>query len=342
MRTRAWPSLLVIAGLLLATQASASEVGWSQINVAGATPNSPVTTVALYYPTQSAPRATAMGAFMLNAAIQAVPEPKVKGLIMLSHGVNGSELGHSRLAEALARHGYLVASVRHPGDNWQDNSLLTKTPERYFYERPRQITRVIDAILLDPKWKDRIPYDARGPRVGALGHSAGGYTVLALAGGEPDLARLANHSKDEGAEDPIFCSLGRRLQTAVPVNPQAVASTSLMDSRVRAVVAMAPVGVLFSAKSLAAIQIPIAIYEAERDRFLVPRFHAEWVARNIPKAELHRVPNAWHFGFMDTPLMPIPTPDGDVGADPSGFDRAAFLKQLGSDLSAYFDKTLQP
>lgn len=57
---------------------------------------------------------------------------------------------HSTLAQALARNGYLVAALRHPGDNYQDRSLLEKGPERYFDERPRQASRVIDAILADP------------------------------------------------------------------------------------------------------------------------------------------------------------------------------------------------
>ena len=35
------------------------------------------------------------------------------------------------------------------------------------------------------------------------------------------------------------------------------------------------------------------------------------------------------------------SPDGDVAADPPGFDRAAFLKQLADDVTAFFDKALQ-
>jgi pimeloyl-ACP methyl ester carboxylesterase len=129
-----------------------------------------------------------MGPFSLDVAIGSKPVDKVKALILLSHGIGGSELGHSFLAQALARNGYLVAALRHPGDNWQDRSLIEKSPERYFDERPRQASRVIDAILADPAWKDRIATDSRGPRVGALGHSAGGYTVLALAGAQSDLS----------------------------------------------------------------------------------------------------------------------------------------------------------
>src|SRR5678815_706869 len=185
--------LASLATLLIAAHAHAYEAGWMQIQVAGTTADAPTTTVALYYPTMAAPRAVAMGPFALDVAIGGKPVDKVKALILLSHGIGGSELGHSVLAQALARDGYLVAALRHPGDNWQNRSLIEKSPERYFDERPRQACRVIDAILADPAWKDRIASDSRGPRVGALGHSAGGYTVLALAGARPDVSRIRQH-----------------------------------------------------------------------------------------------------------------------------------------------------
>jgi predicted dienelactone hydrolase len=285
----------------------------------------------------AAPRVIAMGPFSVNVAIGGKPVDKVKALILLSHGISGTELGHSALAQGLARNGYLVAALRHPGDNYQDRSLLEKGPERYFDERPRQASRVIDAILADPAWKARIATDSQGPLVGALGHSAGGYTVLALAGARPDLSRMRQHCLAEAAEDPIFCSLGRSGE-ATPPSP--VATPSLKDERVRAIVAMAPTGVQLTAESLATVRSATMIYEAELDRFLVPRFHAEWVAKNLPTANLHRVPNAWHFAFMDTPSMSIPSHDGDVGANPPGFDREAFLKQLAVEITAFFDKTL--
>jgi predicted dienelactone hydrolase len=329
--------LASLATLFIAVHAHAYEAGWMQVQVAGATPEVSTTTVALYYPTLAAPRAIAMGPFSLDVAIGGKPVEKVKGLILLSHGIGGSELGHSALAQALARNGYLVAALRHPGDNWQDRSLIEKSPERYFDERPRQASRVIDAILTNPAWKDRIAADSRGPRVGALGHSAGGYTVLALAGARPDLSRLRTHCRAEASEDPIFCGMGR---PGVAMAPSAAAAPSLADDRVRAVVAMAPAGVLLSAESLATVRPATMIYVAELDRFLVPRFHAEWVAANLPASNLHRVPNAWHFAFMDSPGMAIASPDGDIAGNPPGFDREAFLKRLAEEITAFFDKTL--
>jgi hypothetical protein len=97
---------------------------------------------------------------------------------------------------------------------------------------------------------------------------------------------------------------------------------------------------MLSAESLATVRPATMVYEAELDRFLVPRFHGEWVASNLPAANLHRVPNAWHFAFMDSPSLSILSADGDVAANPPGFDRNAFLKQLADDITAFFDKTL--
>jgi predicted dienelactone hydrolase len=332
---------LILSSLLLTAEAIATQAGWRQIIIPGSTADAAPTVVALYYPTQAPARTIAMGPFTVRVAIQAPPDTTVKGLIVLSHGIGGTELGHTSLAEALAQHGYLVAALRHPGDNWQDRSLLQKSPERYFAERPHQVSHVIDALLRDPEWKDRIARDAKGHRIGAVGHSAGGYTVLALAGGQPDLSRIATHCQAHRADDPIFCSMVRAGQP--PENPVASAPSipPLIDTRVRAVVALVPLGVVFSPQSLAKIQIRAAIYEAEKDRFLVPRFHAEWIGRNLPGVELHRVPNAWHFAFMDTPSIPISSEDGDLGANPPGFDRQAFLRQLGYDLPTFFDEAFR-
>ena len=110
--------------------------------------------------------------------------------------------------------------------------------------------------------------------------------------------------------------------------------------RVRAVVALAPMGAVLTAASLSQVRIPIAVYVAQLDRFLVPRFHGEWVAAHIPGVALHRVPNAWHFAFMDPASMPIASEDGDISANPPGFDRKALLGQLQREVPAFFDKAL--
>ena len=115
------------------------------------------------------------------------------------------------------------------------------------------------------------------------------------------------------------------------------------DTRVRAVMALAPMGVAFSASSLASITVPVAIYAGEKDTFLVPRFHAQWVMQNMRSANatMQLVPNAGHYAFMNTPTMDLPSPDGSVARDPQGFDRAAFLDRLALESVAFFDRNLR-
>jgi hypothetical protein len=71
---------------------------------------------------------------------------------------------------------------------------------------------------------------------------------------------------------------------------------------------------------------------------LVQRFHIDRAAQNMPQAQMVRARLARHFAFMDTPSVPLMTPDCDIGANASGFDRSAFLDGLGRQLSAFFDR----
>jgi predicted dienelactone hydrolase len=67
-------------------------------------------------------------------------------------------------------------------------------------------------LLADPQWRAGIAKGADGrPLIGALGHSAGGYTVLALAGGKPVVSRLRRHCETEAVLDPVLCKLSRAI-----------------------------------------------------------------------------------------------------------------------------------
>jgi predicted dienelactone hydrolase len=344
---RVLPLVMATACLALALPAaSAAEAGFRQMTVPNPTADAKPAHFALYYPTAETARTIPMGPFPQTVAINGAPAPAVKGLIVISHGTLSTQMGFATLAQTLARHGYLVASVEHVGDTWQDPSMRA-TPARYFAERPRQVSRVIDTVLADPLWSSRLAQGADGrPLIGAIGHSAGGYTVLALAGGKPVLSRLRAHCDTEAALDPVFCNLSHALGSAAgPAGGAADAQEEPVqaDPRVRAVMALAPMGVAFSLSSLASITVPVALYAGEKDSFLVPRFHAAWVMQNMngTRTTLQLVPDAGHYAFMNTPTTDLPSPDGSVAADPPGFDRAAFLDRLAQESVVFFDKNLR-
>lgn len=331
--------------LAWATPASAQYAGLRTLVVPGAEP----VTVALFYPTPAVARTQPMGPWRPVVTPGApVATTPLKGLILISHGTGGHELGHHNLATRLAADGYLVAALRHPGDNWEDRSMITSG--RYFSERPRQASRVLDALLASPEWGPRIP----AGRIGAVGHSAGGYTVLALAGAQAEPARAAQHCRSV-SDDPGFCSLGKlpsRPQSGqaapaaaasaqVPAAAQDGPLVSVADPRIRAVVAMAPMSVVFTPDSLKVISVPVRVMVAERDAVLTSKYHGAYVAANLPSAQASTVPGAGHFAFMAQSVWPLASEAGDAAANPEGFDRLAYHATLENEVAEFLDRQLR-
>jgi predicted dienelactone hydrolase len=324
LRTLLPASALALAAVLApAGPAHAQHAGWRSLSV----PADPPITVALYYPTAVPARPQPMGPWQpLVAPGAPASEAPLKGLVLISHGTGGTEFNHHDLATRLAREGYLVAAPRHPGDNWQDRSLVHSG--RYFTERPRQLSQVLDALLASPEWGTRIPRE----RIAAVGHSAGGYAVLALAGGIAEPARAARHCATV-QDDPGFCGLAKAPTDAPATAAPATAAPGpagmpVADPRIRAVVALAPMAVVFTPESLATVRVPVRVIMAERDAVLNGRYHGGHVAAHLPGAQVSTAAGAGHFAFMAPSTMPLPSAAGDAAADPAGFDRAAWLPVL--------------
>ncbi|CCD97734.1 prolyl oligopeptidase family serine peptidase [Bradyrhizobium sp. STM 3809] len=111
-------------------------------------------------------------------------------LVVISHGRRGWFGGHQDTAAALADAGFVVAALNHPGDTWRDTSRTDSLS--VLVERPADIGRVIDYML--DGWPDAPRIDAR--HIGLYGFSFGGYTGLAVIGGQPDLRKglpIARH-----------------------------------------------------------------------------------------------------------------------------------------------------
>lgn len=321
------PAALVAAALLSAVgPARAQHAGYRTLTIGGDAP----ATVALFYPTAVADRAVSMGPWLPVVAPGAAPsDAQLKGLILISHGTGGTELNHHNLGTRLARDGYLVAAVRHAGDNWQDRSLIASG--RYFSERPRQLSRVLDALLASPEWGARIPAE----RIGAVGHSAGGYGVLALAGAQAEPQRSTQHCRTV-QDDPGYCALAKgAAAAAMPAAPQAP-PVSVPDARIRAVVALAPMAVVFTPDSLAAIAVPVRVIVAEHDAVLNGKYHGGHVVASLRTAQANTVAGAGHFAFMAQATFPLPSAAGDAAANPAGFDRMAFLPDLDNQVAAFF------
>lgn len=300
--------------------------------------------VALWYPSAATERVLGAGPFRPRAAPDAPVLAGRHPLVLLSHGTGGMNLNHHDLAAALARAGFVVASLTHPGDNFRDRSLIADP--RYFVERPRQVSRVLDALLADPDWAARL--DAS--RIGAIGHSAGGYTVAALLGARPDLARLGAHCRAH-RDDPACAyrdpSVGVtdasptpfRLPTDSPTD--SISGADVADARIRAGVLLAPMGAVIAPDSLGAVRGPLRLIGAERDEVLARPYHYDYLREGLPGADASLAAGAGHFSFI-APIAPEwRSALGPVAVDPPAFDRAAFHEQLGPELARWLTQALK-
>ena len=318
--------MLALAVVVAVSGARAEGVGFRDIYVE-VEGESLVT--ALWYPTDAPSGRMSVGPFTMNASRGAPIGSGRYGLVLLSHGSGGGRLNHRETAVRLAEGGYVVAAPEHAGNSFRDNRY-GGTAENW-RRRPRQLSAVLDRLLGDAEFGPRIDVE----RIGAVGHSAGGYSVLALIGGRADLSVLAHHCTRHRAEDPQFCAYGR------PGGHDDLTMPNLTDRRVGAVVAVAPVGALFGEGAFSGVVIPTQIHRLDNDRVLRRPWHAEHIAAQMgDRARLVVHPKAHHFAFI-SPFPPaLADGVGPAGYDPEGFDRRAFLAQIDEQILEFFDAAL--
>jgi predicted dienelactone hydrolase len=291
------------------------------------------TQLLVFYPTATAERTVQRERYTLSIAPDAPPLSGRLPLVLLSHGTGGTALGHHDSAAYLARHGFIVAALLHAGNNHFDDKLAG-TPQN-FQVRPRAVSAALDAVIADAKLGSHVDVG----RVGALGYSAGGYTVLVAGGAVADLSLIPTHCAAHAAEDVEFCSYLHGRKPA-PAGPPVLVRAA--DRRIRAVAALAPAGVPFDKDGLAGLTGPLRVYRAEKDQVLCQPFHAEHVHQLAPKAEYVVVPNAGHYAFLAPFPATLASRLGPIASDPPGFDRVAFHERLNGELAQFFTRALAP
>jgi predicted dienelactone hydrolase len=267
-------------------------------------------------------------------------------LIALSHGTGGSAQIMAWLARALASRGYVVAAVNHPGNN----ALEAYTAEGFllWWERARDLTTMIDLLLQDRDFARTI--DPR--RIGAVGFSLGGYTVIEIAGArtEPALFRkFCRSAEAEGCADPPeFPNLFKRWDELEANNASfqlAVSQSgrSYRDSRIRSVFAIAPaLGHAFIPGSLRRLAIPVAIVAGVDDRVVPVGSNAQLLAKLIPRASLMLLPGGVeHYTFLATCMEAGRRMQPTLCTDAEGVDREQIHRRTVDRAVQFFNRTLK-
>ncbi|HBB31338.1 MAG TPA: dienelactone hydrolase [Cyanobacteria bacterium UBA8803] len=189
-------------------------------------------------------------------------------LVVFSHGFGSDRKFLTYLARHLASYGITVASIEHPGSNFTwlngvslDSNLENLLPASEFIDRPKDVSFVLDELTRINEGVGRLRDKLNTQQVSVIGHSLGGYTALALAGGKLDLEELRQFCQDRG---PVERSPADWFQcSATNLRDDKV---QLLDQRVMQVMALnAVTGRLFGKNGLAQVNIPALILTGTDD-----------------------------------------------------------------------------
>lgn len=294
---------------------------------------------AVWYPSSTPEQVREFGPFQGRVAMGGKPAGGRYPLVLISHGTGGTALNHHVVAEALARQGFVVAALKHPGDNTRDRSLVASA--RFFDERPRQVSRLLDALLADKAWASMVD----PARVAAIGHSAGGYSVAALVGGRAEPQRLRDHC-DRVKDDPSCALRDKTVGLTQAGGAEAAlppaASDPVRDARIRAAVLLAPLGTPVASDSLKTSTARIKLVAAEFDELLPARYHADHLRVQLPQGSPAGVAaGAGHFSFISPVHDHWKARLGPAATDPAGFDRAAFHQALAAEIATFLEEALR-
>lgn len=175
-------------------------------------------------------------------------------LLVLSHGMFGNAYNQAWFAGAMAQRGYVVAAIDHPGTStW----LRDPDQRRELWQRPGDITRVIDFATTAPAWSGRIDAD----RIFMAGHSLGGFTAAALAGARYDADRL--NAFCDATPGELVCGILSDWDVARTQADRQQMQADLSDPRIRAFALFDLGGTQsFAPESLAGIDRPMLVFGA--------------------------------------------------------------------------------
>src|SRR5476651_2090182 len=322
--------LICLLGSLFSVQVQADEhwsAGFHQLTFLDPLDYQPMNAIA-FYPSTDEEHVTQIQGYQVEAGEDATIAMGRFPMLMLSHGNTGTPLALHDLATSLARKGFVVVAVLHPGDNYKDHSRLGTLSN--LYGRPIQISEAITATLGDPMLSPFVNVD----QVGVIGYSAGGETALILAGAKPDLNRLRRYCQQRPEDRDACTTKGELVVDRDDLQPQA-------DPRIHALMLMAPLSLMFGRHTLADVHVPVLLYSGDGDKLVAFDKNAAALARKLPIApDFKLLAGAGHFVFMapcnEEQIIAMPA----LCTDADGVDREDIHRNLVSEAGRFFSHAL--
>ncbi len=259
-------------------------------------------------------------------------------LVVLSHGLNGNSRNQAWLATRLAEAGVVVVAPNHPGTTTFDRSPAARAR---LWARAEDLSRTITAMAQHPVFGASVQTD----RVAAIGHSLGGFAVLAAAGARISIDHHEAYcARYPGSGD---CILAYEIGLFGASVDRVTAEAPYGDARVAAVVTLDVGGVqAFDPASLARIAPPVLVIGAGRDDGLVAieRESHALVARVPSGSDRYLELPVGHLDFLNVckpnaqSFIEIEEPGDDIVCRNAGPARAAAHLRVFDAVVGFLDE----
>ncbi|MCC0179788.1 alpha/beta hydrolase [Waterburya agarophytonicola K14] len=251
-----------------------------------------------------------------------LPQKKRSSLIIISHGVASNRQTFDYLGEHLASHGFSVAIVEHDNISLNKFDRFLSGKESFpkpnnLISQPLDITYLLDSLEQESKLNSALQNKIDLQQVGIIGHSFGGYTSLALAGGKLIADSESGKCQTEDYQN-VLLDLSSLAKCTF--NNFSSVDRQLKDPRIKAAIAINPMAGIFGRKGISSINIPTMFISGTHDLFMPPLTEQiqpfSWLNEDIDKY-LVLVKPGTHFSFLREGLGVLPVPDDIVGISPS-------------------------
>ncbi len=251
-----------------------------------------------------------------------LPKKEQSPLVVISHGLASSRKTFVYLGEHLASHGFAVAIVEHDDISLTKFDSFLSGSERFpepnnLIDQPLDIKYVLDKLEREFSINSSQQNKINLQQVGVIGHSFGGYTSLVLAGGKLIVDPQAEKCQTEDYQN-VLLDLSSLAKCTF--NETYTVDYQLKDPRIKAVIAINPMGRIFGKAGTSSINVPTMIISGTNDLVMPPVAEQiqpfNWINRDIDKY-LVLVKPGTHFSFLREGLGVLPVPDEVVGISPT-------------------------
>lgn len=247
---------------------------------------------------------------LFAAGAAAADAPPAEGrfpVVLLSHGFGGTARMMAWFGTALARAGYVVIAVDHPGSNGR--APITARGAAWWWERAEDLKSAWATMQKDPVLAPHI--DSR--RLGVAGFSAGGFAALVAGGARVDVRHFVDFCKahpNDGVCAPQLEAPELTARDADGLLDDLTRQGRLQDAQgnhsiagVRAIFVMAPALVqALAPDSLPQMRLPVALVVGTADTVAPAATNADVVARAIRGAEAKHLDGVTHYDFLGSCL----------------------------------------